>query len=85
MNRLTKKHKHTDFISYTDKKRCLKDYNIAEENVNKAIDKLGKLEDIMEKYNIKSLEELEKVISKGITYVDFIKSYWNEKGEKPNE
>lgn len=61
-SRITKKHKHTNFISYTDKKRCLKNYNIAETNVNKAIEKLGKLEDIMEEFNINSINQLINIL-----------------------
>lgn len=48
MNRLTRKHKHTNYIQYTDKTICLNNYNIRNANVNKAIEKLGKLEDIEE-------------------------------------
>lgn len=39
---------------------CYDDYQILEEDLRKAIDKLGKLEDILEKYGIESVEELEQ-------------------------
>lgn len=64
-SRITKKHKHTNFISYTNKKRCLKNYNIAEANVNKAIEKLGKLEDLEEQLGC-PLEVMFKALEEGI-------------------
>ena len=48
MNRLTRKHKPTNYTRYTEKTICLKNYNIRSANLNKAIEKLGKLEDIEE-------------------------------------
>lgn len=39
---------------------CYNDYQILEENLSKAIDKLGKLEDILEKYHIDDIAEFEE-------------------------
>lgn len=92
MTRLTKKNdkkyfkEHIACPEYNDYGQFIKDrpYRIDHYSVEVET-KLGKIEDIMEKYDVKSLEELEKIISKGITYYNFIKSFWTVKGEKPNE
>ena len=42
---------------------CYDDYQILEEDLPKAIDKLGGLKDILEKYGFKGVEELEKELS----------------------
>lgn len=42
---------------------CYDDYQILEEDLPKAIDKLGKFEDILEKYGIESVEELDKKLA----------------------
>ena len=62
MSRLTRKHKPTNYTRYTEKTICLKNYNIRNANLNKVIEKLGKLEDLMEKHNIDSVNELDKLL-----------------------
>lgn len=61
MNRLTEKNKFDIHYSISISKNLLQS----------AYDKLGKLEDIMEKYEIESLEELEELIK---DYDDMAKS-----------
>lgn len=44
-------------------------YDFAEiDDTNKLLNKLGKLEDILEKYGIESVEELDKKLTDGITW-----------------
>ena len=44
-------------------------YDFAEiDDTNKLLNKLGKLEDILEKYGIESVEELDKKLADGITW-----------------
>ena len=47
---------------------CYDDYQILEEDLRKAIDKLGKLEDIMEKYHCNDIEELDKKLTDADTW-----------------
>jgi len=65
MNRLTRKHKPTNYTRYTEKTICLKNYNIRNANLNKAIEKLGKLEDLEEELGC-PLEVVFKALKDGI-------------------
>lgn len=49
-------------------------YDFAEiDDTNKLLNKLGKLEDILEKYGIESVEELENIIINGLAMLDIQK------------
>ena len=61
---------------------CYDDYQILEEDLRKAIDKLGKLEDIMEKYDIESFELLEHIIKKGKVINSVIEDFAKEEYDK---
>ena len=63
MDRLTHKDKEPKHPCYVD--MFWEEYET--KNKHEAIKKLGKLEDLMEKYKVKDLEELELMIS---TYID---------------
>lgn len=55
MNRLTSKDRHIRFIGF-------KQRNAGEQKIADIYEKLGKLEDLMEKYEINSIEALEEII-----------------------
>ena len=63
MIRLTEKDRHIRFIGF-------KQRNAGEQKIADIYEKLGKLEDIMEKYEINSIEALEELI---IDYDDMAK------------
>ena len=68
--RLTKKITKTIQDKYSLGSYLYYDFNGAE-NTNRLLNKLGKLEDIMEKYGIESVEELDERIHKGaFNYID---------------
>lgn len=56
MNRMTKKQEN-GFYTLANKENAFKI-----ENEIKLVQELGKYEDLMEKYNIENIEELEKVL-----------------------
>ena len=76
MNRLTKKNdkkyfkEHIACPEYNDYQQFIKDrpYRI-DYHTTEVETKLGKLEDLMEKYDIKSLEELDEVLNEGMLAV----------------
>jgi len=47
----------------TEKEFTKKDYDIHQYDYQDAVNKLGQIEDLMEKYEFSSVEELEKVVS----------------------
>ena len=51
-------------------------------NIDKAINKLGKLEDILEKYGIESLDTLEHIIKKGQVITSTIEDFAKEEYDK---
>ena len=58
-------------------------YDFAEiDDTNKLLNKLGKLEDIMEKYGIESFELLEHIIKKGIVINSTIEDFAKEEYDK---
>ena len=61
---------------------CYDDYQILEEDLRKAIDKLGKFEDILEKYGIESFELLEHIIKKGKVINFIIEDFAKEEYDK---
>ena len=58
-------------------------YDFAEiDDTNKLLNKLGKLEDIMEKYSIESFELLEHIIKKGMVINSVIEDFAKEEYDK---
>lgn len=58
-------------------------YDFAEiDDTNKLLNKLGKLEDILEKYGIESVELLEHIIKKGIVINSTIEDFAKEEYDK---
>ena len=52
------------------------------DDINKLLNKLGKLEDILEKYGIESVELLEHIIKKGIVINSTIEDFAKEEYDK---
>lgn len=84
MDRLTKKDRYGHF--YTIKANCRNVYSKDGENLEgvffenqtlaidgTAIERLGKIEDLMEKYNVKDLEELDKLLTMATSYEELSK------------
>lgn len=58
-------------------------YDFAEiDDTNKLLNKLGKLEDIMDKYGIESIELLEHIIKKGKVIISVIEDFAKEEYDK---
>lgn len=93
MSRLTKIDRYGHY--YTNNANCRNIHSKDGENIEgvyfkggvlaidgEAIQKLAKIEDLMEEYNINSVEELKEIICKGVAIIQFLESEWGVKSLK---
>ena len=73
MNRLTRSRRPIEDKNYNVRKSREQDWANAIQN---SINKLGLIEDLMEEYNINSVEELKEIIIKGLAITQFLESEW---------